>query len=254
VPDGLGADAADLAVSSSDPDQPIITVPFTGSGVNGIPNIEVLPGSVDFGTVTIGTRRSAQVMIRNTGSSDLTVSSLTVTGSTDFRTNTDLVPPFVVRPGRTEWVQVDFIPSAATRMTATLDIASDDPDPGQSLVMVPLEGIGQPGTPDIDVTPLTIDFGVVTEGTSAGDFVTIRNFGDEDLTVTGFAITGAGAGNFLVIPANAPAPFTVRPNRSEVLFVYYLPTGLTTDNATLEITSDDPDEPTVSVALTGTGG
>ncbi len=108
--------------------------------------------------------------------------------------------------------------------------------------------------PDIVVYPaaLTYDFGVVAIGDSNTVLVQIGNLGDADLEVT--AITLSGSADFAVTDAPA-VPFTVAPSESIVVDIQiaYTPSGEGQVSATLTIASDDADEPSVEVALAGTG-
>jgi hypothetical protein len=101
----------------------------------------------------------------------------------------------------------------------------------------------QSATPrDIDVSPLSLDFGAVTTGITETRTASITNVGDTDLTVNS-SLNGA-----------APAtPFTVVPGGKEDVSVDYIPSNEGSDSGTLEIDSNDPDETLVSVALAGTG-
>lgn len=101
--------------------------------------------------------------------------------------------------------------------------------------------------PDIAVAPPAVDFGAVGEGVSVNQPVTISNPGTDPLQVSSLALTGSA--DFSV---TAPAgPFLVPIGGSAQVSITYSPSGFDADTGTLVITSDDPDEGTVSVALSG---
>jgi len=108
--------------------------------------------------------------------------------------------------------------------------------------------IAEPAEPDIDVSPLSHDFGDVELGTSRTVIVTISNVGNGDLTVSGigletdFAITSA--------PDSA---IVVEPSQTEYVEITYTPSALGYNSAVLKISSDDPDEPVVEVQLSAVG-
>jgi len=109
------------------------------------------------------------------------------------------------------------------------------------------------GVPDITVDPLSIDYGTVFIGTTATGFeVTVANAGTEVLTVTGLTLTNPvfafGEGN----PPPA-VPFDLDPGQSVFFGVTYAPVAEGVDNGDLIIDSNDPDEGSVSVSLTGIG-
>ncbi len=105
-----------------------------------------------------------------------------------------------------------------------------------------------PVEPDIEVSPLSHDFGDVELGTSRTVIIAISNVGNGDLTVSGvdletdFAITSA--------PDSA---IVVEPNQTENVEIAYTPSGPGYNSAVLKITSDDPNEPVVEVLLSAVG-
>ncbi len=107
--------------------------------------------------------------------------------------------------------------------------------------------------PDIDVAPPSVNFGNVELFSSQSAIVTIQNVvPDADLTVSDIALSSGGTGDFTLTTVPA-TPLVISPNSSADVDVTFTPTteGATADS--LDITSDDPDESLVSVALSGTG-
>jgi hypothetical protein len=126
-------------------------------------------------------------------------------------------------------------------------------DPG---AQIKLQWSALPPEPQADIVVypegLAYDFGAVAVGDSNTVLVQIGNLGDADLEVT--AITLSGSADFAITDAPA-VPFTVAPSESIVVDVQitYSPSGEGLDSATLTIASDDADEPSVEVALSGAG-
>jgi cytoskeletal protein CcmA (bactofilin family) len=106
-----------------------------------------------------------------------------------------------------------------------------------------------PPQPDISVTPETVSFGAVEVGTSAQATVTVKNIGNEILTVSDISQPG---GEFSV-SYSFTLPLQLAPDEAFTFEVTYLPIDANADNATIEITSDDPDTPIKEVALSGSG-
>ena len=123
--------------------------------------------------------------------------------------------------------------------------AAGDPAPGVIGLLDPAAPV-----PDIAVSPLSIDFGAVTVGTSGTDSVNIANGGTDDLTVQSLGIS---SGTEFSLPGAPPTPFTIAPNTSVDVSVAYTPADEGQDNATLDIASDSPGEELIAVALAGTG-
>jgi hypothetical protein len=101
---------------------------------------------------------------------------------------------------------------------------------------------------DIEVSPLSHDFGEVGLGSSRTLAVTISNTGCGELTVTGAGIDTDFA--FVSLP---PSSMVVQPNETCQLQVTYTPTVLGYNSAVLKINSNDADEPVVEVLLSATG-
>jgi VWFA-related protein len=115
----------------------------------GEPSIQVLPSSYDFGIVTPGNSPAPlEVEIANNGLSELTVSDIALSDTTNFvldlsggsnPCNTKS-PTIVVGDNCT--AEVDFLPASNGSFDATLIISSDDPN--HSTINVPLSGIREP--------------------------------------------------------------------------------------------------------------
>lgn len=122
---------------------PMLTPPlqdfsFTLEGLASSPDIAVNPTSIDFGAQVVGlTSHARTVTVSNEGDSDLLLSSITITGdSADMfnvvpgTTNGCALTNQTLAPAGTCTLSVTFTPSASDAQTATLEIASDDPDTG----------------------------------------------------------------------------------------------------------------------------
>jgi hypothetical protein len=214
------------------------------------PAIAATPLSLDFGTVEVGTNMTLTTTISNEGDSDLTVSSLSITGSTDFAVNeVSSTTIFTVAPGASVDVLVDYTPGEAGDDAGVLEISSDDPD--TSLLSVDIAGSGLVPGPAIAATPLSLNFGTVEVGSSVTLTTTISNKGDSDLTVSDLNKTGSI--DFALNGEVPPTPFTVAPGTSVDVPVDYTPEEGGNDAGTLEISSDDPDTSLLSVSIAGSG-
>lgn len=119
-----------------------------------------------------------------------------------------------------------------------------------------IDGLGialGPPAPDIDVSPTSIDFGnVQVNSPSSPQTVTVSNVGNADLTVGTITITGTNANEFSIQNDYCSGQKIVA-GGSATLEVVFTPTSEGAKSASLFIPSNDPDEPTVTVALSGTG-
>ncbi len=230
-----------------------VTLTGNGGGPVTAPDIDVNPLSLGFGVVDTGASATRTTTIANLGDADLTVTGLTVGGSTEFQLNAGApTPPFSVAPGTTADVPVDYAPVDVGADSGTLDVASDDPD--EPTVPVVLSGTGQapPATVcDIDVNPLALAFGSVDTGTTATLTTTIGNTGSAACTVNALTVTGSAD---FMLGAGAPAtPFMVAIGATVNVPVVYAPSAVGDDSGTLDIASNDPDENPLSVTLAGSG-
>ena len=214
-----------------------------------VPDIAVAPTSHDYGMVTTGMTASHSFTVENVGGADLSVASTVINGDADFQ----IVAgggAFVLAPGETEVIEVEFTPAAPGGRNADLEIASDDPD--TPLLAVALSGEGVAGTaPAIAVTPPSHDYGAVAVGGVATQAFTVENTGTADLDVTSTVITGIDAIDFQI--AAGGAAFTLAPGMTQVIDIEFAPGSLGAKSAGLEIASNDPGAPLLVVPLAGEG-
>jgi uncharacterized membrane protein len=252
APVDVGLDTGSLEIASDDPDEPSVAVALSGSSEGaGTPDINLAPRALNFGTVFVGSDSTLNVDIQNLGNADLTVSGIDfcLGTSTEYDFTSDPVP-ITVPPGGSRMLSVTYTPINEGGDRGCLEIGSDDPDEASVFVDLLAFGAAAAG-PDINLNPAALDFGVVFIGDTATLTTQVENVGNADLMVTGIA---PGAGTSAEYGFTAPAtPFTVPVGGTQAVQVTYAPVDVGLDAGSLEISSDDPDEPTVSVALSGTG-
>ena len=249
-PTGSGARSASLSLTSNDPDESFVSVSLTGTGALLEPDISVSSSSHDYGNVAVGESSNQIFTVTNDGTSDLTVSTTTLSGPNAAEFNIDSgAGPFILTPGASQTVMVGFYPSTVGAKLASLDLTSNDPDEGS--VSVSLTGTGSLLEPDITTSPSSHDYGSVVLGQSASQSFTITNDGTSDLTVSATALSGANAAEFNI--DSGAGPFILTPGASQTVMVGFYPSTVGAKLASLDLTSDDPDEGNVSVSLTGTG-
>ena len=218
------------------------------------PDIKAHPLSLTFGSqdVAAGASPRKTVTITNEGDADLGFTApITITGTDPSAfaiasdSGEDPLPP-----GGTRTVEVAFDPASAGVKSAALTIESDDPD--EATVNVGLSGTGLDR--EIVVAPMSLSFGSqdVLVGASPTKTVTITNEGDADLGFTGpVTLTGSDAGAFVVAGDTGEDPLP--PGGTRTVLVAFDPASVGAKSATLTIESDDADEATVNVDLSGTG-
>jgi hypothetical protein len=114
----------------------------------------------------------------------------------------------------------------------------------------------QAAAPQIAVSPASIDFGEVVVNDSASRVVTISNTGDAPLNVSSIALD---AGTDFTLDLNGGSNPCVVDNLAIAALdnctvaVVFAPMSVGAFGDNLAIASDDPDQPDVSVVLSGTG-
>jgi len=202
-------------------------------------HITATPASLAFGAVRVNVGKVLPVVLKNTGSGNLSVANLHASAA-------QFVPvpsgSFNVAPNATRTVNVTFTPTAVQVFPALLVMTTNDPN--HLNFSVPLNGSG--GFPHM-VVPGPLNFGGVAVCLSHVLNATISNTGPVDLTLTQIAVSGAGfskgAGSTLVVPAGGTGNIPVT----------FAPSTTGSAAGTLSFHSDDPNTPTASVALQGLG-
>ena len=123
-----------IIITSNDPENGTVTLPLTGEGIVGpVPDIEVTPRAVDFGTVAQGQTSTQYFTLTNRGTGDLIIESVTMEGSDTFKLMTD-VSGVSYGLEQSSTLVVTYTPTAETGDNATITIESNDPDEGTQTV------------------------------------------------------------------------------------------------------------------------
>ncbi len=224
--------------------------------LSDLPELSVSVPSVDFGNQDIdaGPTTSQTVTIENQGTADLnfTGAGIVISGTdaADFIiTSVTDTSPLVPSASRT--VDVAFDPSTPGARSANLRITTDDID--EATVNISLSGTGTEQEIDIVVSGGSLDFVQTGPGPTAPQTVSIENIGTATLSFTGagVVINGTDASDF-VISASDISPIPAGTTHTvDIVFDPAVLDGLPRA-ANLAITTDDFDESTVNVPLTGT--
>lgn len=168
--------------------------------------------------------------------------SFTGTNAGDFSNGTTL--PLTVPATGTADLTLNVVPTAGGTRTATLTLATNDPAVPMIVVALSIAVTD----PAIIIDP-SHDFGttVALPGAVTGDVFVDNNGGATNLTVSSPVITGPGASAFSV--TSLPAP--IAPGTFDALVVTYNPSAPGYHAAQLQLTTNDPFMPTVTVQLKG---
>ncbi len=108
----------------------------------------------------------------------------------------------------------------------------------------PIKDPPEDGTPQIQIDPSPVDFGIVPAGESSAQIVTLFSSGDITLNVTAMQI-GSGRETFSLVEA---LPGSYLPGEFAELTITYNSDGSETTGE-LEVLSNDPDDPNLRVPL-----
>ena len=118
------------------------------------PVITVVPDSIDFGSVTVGSSSPEHVVtITNDGNTDLSIYEVSLTGTytVHFQITDNIPPNTVLQPGESDTVSVQFTPLLPGTKTAYLRIKHDNL--WQSTFCVDLCGVGvSPNETDLSIS------------------------------------------------------------------------------------------------------
>lgn len=163
--------------------------------------------------------------------------------------------------------QVAWAPAASWSATSFTSSAVPNFAPGHLLLTVFTNGVPSeskvmlmPLQPEIAVEQTagtsiadggSQSFGSAANGTSVPLTFTIKNTGDSALAVTGASVTGGHAADFVVNSTGMSS--SVAGGGSTTFTVAFTPSATGARTTTLQIFSDDNDEATYDITLTGTG-
>jgi hypothetical protein len=175
-PSRAGSTNGTLAVKAGS--QTVGSVSVTGSGFAGNPDISVSPLTVPFGTMDIGTFKTQNITVSNTGRTELQVTM----PSDAFLTSTP--SSLRIAPGRNATVTLKFIADLIGNINKKYTIASNDPDEGR--LQLTITASGQKGPFGFVNRTLRSKIIGNPNQTSAIQVVDFDKDGKEDIYLTGF--------------------------------------------------------------------
>lgn len=225
----------DVAVANN------FTIPSTSSGIS------LSASSLNFPNQVLGTTSGAKtVTLTNTGTSALTISGISVTGTnaSDFTQTNNCATSLAISSTCT--INVSFSPGANGSRTASVNIADNAPGGSQSIA---LSGTGAATAPVLSLSSASLAFGSQTVGTSStSQTITLTSGGSTALTLNSITITGSNAGDFT---RTTTCGSSLAVGASCAVTVTFTPTASGSRSASVTISDDAPDSPQ-NVTLSGT--
>jgi hypothetical protein len=249
TPSIVGQESASLIVTDSAADSPT-TVNLTGTGQA---QTQILaPGSTEltFTALNIGATSAQQgVSVTNYGNTTLTFTGFSITGANagDFAISQNTCS-ITLGAGASCTIYVKFTPSVVDVESAALQIADTAVGSPQS---VSLFGTGVTPVSQITFSQSSINFGTHNVGTtSAQSSVSVYNYGNTTLSLTGFAVAGTNASEFAIASNTCPSTLTV--SSSCTVYLTFTPSATGQQVAYLQVTDTAGGSPQ-AINLYGTG-
>jgi hypothetical protein len=227
----------------------IFTVLLWTSGCTGMVSgankpqsaIQVIPGSLDFGSVGVGKQASHAAAVVNNSKTAVRLTKATISG-TEFSIS-GLQFPLSLHPGQKSNFMVWYKGTRTGKAQGTL---SFNGAPGSSDPVVLTASTGSTA-PQLTISSASRDFGNVTVDTVANAALTLTNSGGANLTISHIGVSGKGfEGSAIKTPTTVPAGGNITLNLT------FSPSTSGNFSGAVTVLSDDPNTPTASVTLTGT--
>jgi hypothetical protein len=219
--------------------------------------LSVSTTTYDFGVQEAGLSSTGlEITVTNIGSADLLNTIVSISDSVNFTINVNGgsnpcgMSPFMLSNGSSCTVESFFTPGSKGLFDTQLLFAADD-----SSALVALNGIGVQGPQDISPNPLSLDFGnTPVQSTPLHLQVDIYNFGTVDLSISRMTLSNQDQFSLDfdggIKPCASQSPVLPGGDHCTFEVTFYRDTVGTFDSL-LEIDSDDPDQPTASIPITG---
>lgn len=270
TPENVGAFSDGFDVPSNDADEPSVVLAVSGMGVpTPVPDIAVSDsvapaddGAVPFGALVVGGVAGQTVTVVNIGTADLVLGQVAQADplAAPFSVQGDSCSGQTLAPGGGCTIGLRFEPVAAGNAADVFDIPSNDADSPSVAVQVTGTGTAL-AAPDIRITDPTppgedrqLSFDEVREGGSFERLLTLVNDGDADLVLGNIGAADPLAAPFSIVTGgDACSGQTLAPAAICNVRLRFEPTALGLASDTLDVPSNDPDEPFVTVNVAGTG-
>ena len=206
-------------------------------------SLQLNPATVNFGQVAIGKQTTQTVSVTNTG--DVVVKLVKMTVSDAHFTVTGMTTPMALSVGQSSNFTISVNPTTAGALTAMLTAQAD----GESTpVVMDLSATGVTSQPQLSLNSAALNFGNVSTGLKATNNLVLTNTGAANLKISLLALAGT---DFSV--SGITTPTTLTTGQSAQVAVTFSPPAAGSATGNLSIASNDPANPTINVALSGTG-
>jgi Abnormal spindle-like microcephaly-assoc'd, ASPM-SPD-2-Hydin len=218
------------------------TLALTGTGTSAaLGQLAASPGSLNFANVQVGSSQAQSVILSNAGTSSLTISQATLSGSSFNLSGRAF--PLTLGVGQSATLSVGFAPQSAGSVSGNIAFASNA---ANSTMNFPLSGTAVTAG-QLTANPSGLACGSVQVGSSATLTDSLTNTGGTSVTLSQASSTAAAFGI-----GGLNLPLTLTPGASVTFSILFTPQSAANASGSITVGSNASD-PTVSVALSGTG-
>lgn len=232
--------------------EPEINV-YVGTDNTGAPIADAQTSAIDLGSIIQGTDIIQSFAIENTGTADLNISSISVSG-TDYSITSAIT---AIATGITETFTVTLSGASTGTFAATVTIDNDDTDENPftfdltGVITATPEpeinvfvGADNTGTAIADAQATAIDFGSAEQGTDITRTFAIENIGADDLVISGISVDGTDY-------SIASSITTIAVGVTETFAITLSGTNLGAFNSVVTINNNDSNEDPFTFDITG---
>jgi Abnormal spindle-like microcephaly-assoc'd, ASPM-SPD-2-Hydin len=239
APASAGSAASKFGVLTS-ASRSTISIPITGTGVKQ--TLSLLPASMNFHSVVVGSSGTQSATVTNTGDTSVTISGDSISGK-GF-TLTGITVPLVLASGKSTSFSVHFAPTSAGTGSGTVSLSTSA---AAGWLRASLTAVGVAATRVLTATPSSLSFGSLADDSSATAIVSIVNTGNSAVSVSNVTATGAG---FKVTGLHSGEVLTS--GEVALLDVIFAPETTGSASGTVSIASSASNSP-MAIVLSGTG-
>lgn len=238
-------------------------------------NVHMPQERVELAAMPAGTEGTVDVVVQNTGPFELEIESIRLASWSDagWSLSDDDLPTIIDAESEVV-IPVAYVAPLGRDSFASLEVRSNDPD--EARVATGLIVRAGEGAPEPRVEPAVVDFGFVFRDEEARQLVTLRNDGDQPVSVLGVSLEQSESqaafglscvGRPLVLDDDAPPACSdwdtevlepllatpLEPGDSVEIEVAYVPTTPITHAGQLIFLTTDPLRPSIATTVRGNG-
>ena len=212
----------------------------SSSGEDAASSLSPSSSTVSFGGVAVGSPATESVLLTDAGSSNVTISSISIAGA-NFSVKSGAA--VTLTPNQTTAISVDFAPTATGSAQGTLSVVSDASNPKMNIM---LTGTGIAPSSQLSPSSTTLNFGNTSVNAPASLPIVLTDQGTADLTIS--SVTAAGTG----FSVSGGTNVKLNPNGTGTINVTFDPTHTGSTSGTVTVTSNATNSH-VQITLSGTG-